>query len=213
MSMAVVQFEISMRIVTIVAPVAMYFMLLGLLNTRRNPQLLTGLQDFAMMTVVMSPLALQPVVYYLGSGLGVILASAAVLVGGVFLLAPRGRSWVIYNLPLKRTQAIVLDSLEAIGLPSQATPAGVELPQGLGLVQFDSFPFLRNCSLRLVDGQAEIWNDFEVALARRLSEVEVEATPLAVTLLLLATGMIVAPMVLMINHAPQIVRILSDLLQ
>ena len=39
--------DMSMRIVTVVMPVAVYFLILGLLNSRRHPQLLTGRRDFA----------------------------------------------------------------------------------------------------------------------------------------------------------------------
>lgn len=207
------QLDISMRVVTVIGPVAMYFLLLGLLNTRRNPQLLTGRQDFAMLMVAMSPLALQPMVHYLGGGTSVVFACTILLIGVVWLLAPRGRTWVIYNLPLKQGQELILKALESVGQTGRLTAGGVELPDRKGIVQIDSFPLLRNVSLRLTDGSDEIWRAFEENLSGRLEKIEAQVSPMAVSLLLIATGMIVAPMVLMIHHGPEIVRILSDLLQ
>ncbi len=202
-----------MRVVTTIGPIALYFMLLGLLNTRQNPQMLTGRQDFAMLLVAISPLALQPMVYYLGGGAAMVAACAIIIFGAIWLLAPRGRTFVIYNLPRKQGLDIILRSLESIGLDAKVTPRGVELSDDKGIVQIDSFPLLRNISLRLTAGCDETWAAFEENLAGRLARIEAPASPMAVTLLLIATGMIVAPTVLMIHHAPEIVRILTDLLQ
>lgn len=207
------QLDISMRVVTIVGPIALYFMLLGLLNTRRNPQMLTGRQDFAMLLVAISPLALQPMVHYLGGGTAVVVGCAIMIIGTIWRLSPRGRTFVIYNLPRQQGLEIVLKSLESIGFQGKLTPRGIELPQDKGIVHIDSFPLLRNFSLRLTGGCAETWGAFEENLAHRLGKIQATPTPMAVTLLLIATGMIIAPTVLMIHHAPEIVRILTDLLQ
>lgn len=207
------QLDISMRVVTIIGPIALYFMLLGLLNTRLNPQMLTGRQDFSMLLIAISPLVLQPMVYYLGGGSAMVVACAILIFGAIWLLSPRGRTFVIYNLPRKQGIDIVLKSLDSIGLEGKLTARGIELPQGKGIVHIDSFLMLRNFSLKLTGGCGETWEAFEENMAERLGKIETPASPMAVTLLLIATGMIVAPMVLMIHHAPEIVRILTDLLQ
>lgn len=216
------QTVVSLRIATIMAPVALYFLLLGLLNTRRCPQFLSGRQDFAMLMVALSPLALGPIMYYFGGGAVTLLVAAAVLAGGIFYLAPRGRTWVIYNLTLDDGCRAILDVLDDMGETARQSGSRIEigLPtprlrqagDGRAVIEISSFPVLRNISLKLVGGSEDFWRDFEARLAERLERLNVEPSPMAVTLLLVATAMIVAPTALMVHHAPEIVRILTDLL-
>ncbi len=203
--------ETSLRIATVVVPVSLYFLLLGLLNSRRHPQLLSGRQDFALLMVALSPLAFGPAMHYLNGGLWMVPACVVLLIGGIWALAPRGRAWVIYNLPLSSARQTVIDAFEAMGRCSRNTPRGVEVEQGRAFVEFSSFPLLRNVSLRLVGGDEDLWRTFESHLSLRLKSIETVPSPMAVSLLLVATAMIVAPMALMVHHAPEIVRILTDL--
>ncbi len=203
--------ETSLRIATVVVPVSLYFLLLGLLNSRRHPQLLSGRQDFALLMVALSPLAFGPAMHYLNGGLWMVPACVVLLIGGIWALAPRGRVWVIYNLPLSSARQTVIDAFEAMGRCSCNTVRGVEVEQGKAFVEFSSFPLLRNVSLRLVGGDEDLWRTFESHLSLRLKSIETTPSPMAVSLLLIATAMIVAPMALMVHHAPEIVRILTDL--
>jgi hypothetical protein len=185
---------------------------LGFLNTRQRPQLLTGRQDFALLMLALSPLVLAPLAHWLGGGLRTALLCAGVLTAAVWLLAPRGRTWVVYNLSLPRARQAVLETLRSMGLTPQETDRGVELEGEPGAVEIENFPILRNVSLRLQGGRELLWNAFSERLSDRLRDTEVEPSPTAVALLLVATAMIVAPLALMVHHAPEIVRIVTDLL-
>jgi hypothetical protein len=207
------QIEASLRIVTSVAPVALYFLLLGLLNTRRHPQLLSGRQDSALLTLAISPLIIAPVIHWLGGGLHTALACGLLLAGGVWLLSPRGRTWVIYNLPASNVRRTVQRILTSLGVATKPTGAGLAFENSDGGVDISHFPILRNVTLRLSGGDEELWAAFEAKLHAQLLRVESEPSPMAVTLLLVATAMIVAPLTLMVHHAPEIVRLLTDLLQ
>ncbi|MGB2822184.1 MAG: hypothetical protein WBF17_14465, partial [Phycisphaerae bacterium] len=57
---------VSLRIATVVVPVALYFLVLGLLNSRPRPQLLRGRRDFALLIVALSPLFVLPVLHWAG---------------------------------------------------------------------------------------------------------------------------------------------------
>lgn len=202
--------EASFRIATIVVPVAMYFLLLGLLNTRRCPQLLTGRQDFALLTVALSPLLLQPAVAIFGGGAQAALIAAGAIGLSIWLLAPRGHNWVIYNISLSDARKLVTRSLIDAGLDPQ--DLGRRLDCGGGtFLELSSFPALRNVSLRCLGGTDETWQAFAHALHGRLERREVVPSPMAVALLLVATAMIVAPLVMMAQEAPEIVRMLADL--
>ena len=207
------QIETSLRIVTSVAPVALYFLLLGLLNTRRHPQLLTGRQDSALLTLALSPLAVAPVIHWLGGGLPTALACGVILAGGVWLLSPRGRTWVIYNLPASNVRRSARHILTSMGIATRPTDAGLRFDEGDGRIDISHFPILRNVTLRLSGSREELWRQFETRLHDQLQHVETEPSPMAVSLLLVATAMIVAPLALMVHHAPEIVRLLTDLLQ
>ncbi len=202
----------TFRITTVVAPVAVYFLILGLLNTRRRPQLLTGRTDFFLLVVALSPLLMIPAVGVLGlSTLGTLLAAAAV--GAVvYFLAPRGRTWVIYNLPPRRARQAVLAALRRIGMDADEQGGRIRLPAG-GSLELGGFALLRNVSIRMDRADAGVSREFEAALARELGGVDVEPSPAAVALLLVATAMLVAPMALVAHEAPEIVRFLGDLLQ
>ncbi|MBN1942797.1 MAG: hypothetical protein JW849_05825 [Phycisphaerae bacterium] len=206
------QIETSLRIVTTVAPVALYFLLLGLLNTRRHPQMLSGRQDSALLTLALSPLAIAPVIHWFGGGLPTALACGAALAGGVWMLSPRGRTWVIYNLPASNVRRTAGQILRAMGAATHPTYAGLRLEESDGRLDISHFPLLRNVTLRLSGGNEALWREFETRLHDHLQRVESEPAPMAVTLLLLATAMFIAPLALMVHHAPEIVRLLNDLL-
>jgi hypothetical protein len=99
-----------------------------------------------------------------------------------------------------------------MGFSVRPNENSVEVTGHDAVVDMSSFPVLRNVSLRLRGGDESLWRGFEEHLTSQLHEMESEPSPMAVSLLLVATAMIVAPLVFMIHQAPEIVRILTDLL-
>jgi len=206
------QLSTTLRVATIVVPVALYFLLLGLLNTRRHPQMLSARQDFALLLLALCPLVFQPVMLYFGGGMITMISCAGVMGLGVYLLAPRGKTWVIYNIPFKKARDTIASVLEDMGHSPIRTHRGVDIDSGFGCVEIGSFPILRNISLRLVGGDNEMWGKFENNLSAYVSKIEAPPSPMAVSLLMVATCVIIAPMMLMVHHAPEIVRLLTNLL-
>jgi len=131
---------------------------------------------------------------------------------GVYLLSPHGKAWVIYNIPFKKGRDTIVTVLEDMGHSPIRTRRGVDVDSGLASVEIGSFPILRNISLKLVGGDNEMWDKFENNLSARTNKIEAPPSPMAVSLLLVATLVIIAPMTLMAQHAPEIVRILTNLL-
>ncbi|MDY6914380.1 MAG: hypothetical protein SVT52_07995 [Planctomycetota bacterium] len=207
--LSVEQFGGSAGIATMVVPVAVYFLILGLLNSRRHPQLLTSRRDFAMLLAALSPLFVLPAV---GHSPTTLLAVAATLAGAIVLLAPRGKSWVIYNMPPAQARNCIARSLRAIGLQPKSRPDGFDIEHDSAFVRISGFWLVRNVSVRLVGGSEELAGRFQASLAKTLSQVRAETTPMAVSLLLVATAMMVAPLALMAHRVPEIVRLLTDLL-
>jgi hypothetical protein len=118
---------------------------------------------------------------------------------------------VIYNLPLDIARGVISSALLDAGLRPTLTGRGIEVGDA-AWVELSSFPALRNVSLRCVGGEDAAWQRFEHALHERIEAMDVEPSPMAVALLLVATAMIVTPMILMAHQAPEIVRLLTDLL-
>ena len=209
-ALGIEQINVSLRIATVVAPIALYFFLLGYLNTRNRPQLLTGRQDFALLTIALSPLAISPLLHYLDGGALTLLTIATLVVLAILVFSPRGRTCVIYNLTCEQARSTIVETLARMGHSASITPNGVDLKDGK-IVEVTTFPFLRNVTLRLLGGEDAFWMDFENRLHDRLRRVTTEPRPMAVSLLLVATAMIVAPLVLVVEHVPEIVRILTDM--
>jgi len=202
----------SLHVAAIVVPVAMYFLILGLLNSRRHPQLLTGRRDFALLFGALSPLFLVPAVSYLGaSPLGTLIVIAAVA-AGVALVLPRRHAWVIYNLPAEGAVDTIGAALREANLNPTATGRGFRLREDNAFLEITAFPLLNNVSLRLRTADESLAQRVEASLANRLAETRTDTSPMAVSLLLVATAMIVAPLAMVAPRVPEIVRLLTGLL-
>ena len=208
------QSAFALDFTTVAVPVAVYFLILGLLNSRAHPQLLTARRDFALLVGALSPLFLLPLFPYVltfAAGLLVTL----VLLAGVCVLVPRRRSWVIYNLLPSQGSLIVEPTLRDMHL--RITPrgrVGFDLPEQHATVEVSAFPLLRNVSIRL-RGEGDLstlTKRFERKLGEELASVRTEPSPMAVGLLLVGTAMLVAPLAMVAHRADEIVRILTDLL-
>ena len=212
MVLASEQLDVSLRIAAVTAPVAIYFLVLGLLNSRRTPQVLTGRQDFILMIAALLPAILLPGLEWAGLSLGWSVGVTAVLVAAIALVAPRGPNWVVYNLPLDQARDAVAETLRAMDLSFTRTEEGFSIDQPAAKVRLGGFALLRNVSIRL-EGDHDLARRFETQFARTLGASSAQTTPMAMALLLVATGMLVTPLALLAHRVPEIVRILTDLLQ
>lgn len=202
----------SIRIATVVVPVALYFLILGLLNSRPHPQMLRARRDFALLLIALCPLFALPVVWWAQSAyLGVALVSGAVGLA-IALLAPPGPSWVIYNITPAEAARAVAGALRAAGLDFRREGRRFLLAPGQGAVHVSDFPLLRNVSVRMTHVSEDDRRRFEAALAVRMGSVAAETAPMAMALLLVAAAMLVAPLALIAPRAGEIVRILSGML-
>jgi hypothetical protein len=199
-----------MGIAAVVAPVALYFLVLGLLNSRAHPQLLSGRMDFAILTIAISPLLLLPMLNWLGLSPAFAAAAIAVVGGGALVLVPRGQTWVLYNVQGEQARTAVASALRRMGLEAQFQ-GGAYLLDG-ARVLVSGFSPLRNATIRLLGGDKTLARRFERALWDVLRGYEVQASPMAVSLLLVAVAMLVAPLALVAHRVPEIVRLLTDLI-
>lgn len=203
----------SLRVTVVVLPVAFYFLILGLLNSRRHPQLLPAKRDFALLVGAFCPLFVLPLAEHLARWPIVGLVAAGALVACIMALAPRGPSWVIYNLRPELTQRAISRALDRLSLTFQVYGGVFYVQNGQAIIQVRAFPLLNNVSVRLKPASRKLAARFERALGQTLATEPAQTSPATAALLLVATAMMVVPVTLVAGRAGEIVRIITDLIK
>jgi hypothetical protein len=96
-------------------------------------------------------------------------------------------------------------------MPFRREGSTFELTGLASAVNLSAFPLLRNVSVRLVGADEATAGLFEARLAGRLGAIPTETAPTTMALLLVAAGMLVAPLALVAPQAGEIVRILTGM--
>jgi hypothetical protein len=208
------QLALSLQIALVAVPVAVYFLVLGLLNSQNRPQVLSGRLDFALLIAAFSPLCVVPLLNCVGASVLTVLAALAVVAGLIAVLAPRPHeTWVLYNISKERVLRCVERALDASGIACVRQGDRITLQDG-PVISMASFPLLRNVSIHVSGGKQRLGElrRFEAELARSVGRIEVAPSPMAVSFVLISTAMIVAPLILMADRVPEMVRILTDLM-
>jgi hypothetical protein len=212
MILSTVQSGIPLQVAAVVAPVALYFMVLGLLNTRSRPQMLSGRLDLAMLVGALSPLVVCPLMSWAGPSQWAMAAAAGGVVAAIWLLSPAGASWVIYNITPAEALDAVAKALDRAGLACRRRQGEQTFLLPGGQVELGSFPLLRNVTVRVTGCDWQTVHTFERALAGQIELLSAQTTPMAMAMLLVATTMLVAPLAMVAPRAVEIVRILTGLL-
>lgn len=178
-----------------VAPLALYGLMLGVMNVSRRPCLISGTRDFAALAialmglVIIGPMELllpDAAANQLGSYGYVWLLMLAFYALSVLFLALIARpKLVVYNISLQELRE-TLEQLAA-ELDEEHSWAGDNLVlPNLGVqLHLDNFPPLRNVTLcSSGDRQSYLgWRTLEQELAERLHSVQVPANPWGVSLI------------------------------
>ena len=206
-------FGTQMHLATVVAPVAAYFLILGLLNSRKHPQLITGRQDIVLLAVALSPALILPLADCLGgAALAMLAAALAALAVGALARGTSGGSYVVYNLTHKQAQQALERALSRMGIRSDCQGRRINLPDHDAYLEVSSFALLRNVSIRMRQGNPQLCRRLAAQLGDVLGGIEAQTSSMAVGLLIVATALLLTPLVTVVHRAPEIVRILTDLL-
>jgi nitrate reductase NapE component len=213
--MLALEMNLPVQAALVVIPAAVYFMLLGLVNSRPNPQLVSGRTDFIVLNAAFFPLAAICVLNVLGASVWMLLAVAGALAAAVALTAPaRTGNWVIYNVALPEALRAAERALRGMGEPFDRQGRRLVLRNRNLALRFSSVPLLRNVAIS-TDGDVlkQVCRDFEYAFGAQLAGIRAAPTTMAVTFLLLASALLVAPLGLLANRMPEMVRLLTDLVK
>ena len=203
-------FGASVRVATVMAPVAGYFFVIGLLNTRRRPQILTGRLDFSLLMLALCPGFVLPVLESLGLTLPGATAVMVVIAAGVWLLGPVGRSWVVYNLSPRQADRVLRGAMDALGWRYSITSEGYSVEEHDIRLRVSGFWVLHNVSVHLVGGSDGLSGDFARELGLTVARTSARRRAMAMAMLLVSIGMLVAPLALAAHRVPEIVRLLAD---
>ncbi len=203
----------SVRVATVIVPVAGYFFILGLLNTRRRPQILTGRLDFSLLMLALCPGFVLPMLERFGLTPAGAMAAMGVLAAGVWLVGPGGRSWVVYNLSPRQADRVLRTAMDAMGWRYRATVEGYCIEDHDVSLRVSGFWILRNVSVHLTGGSRELCRGFARELGAAVARTSARTQAMAVAMLLVAMGMLVAPLAMVAHRVPEIVRLLADFWQ
>ncbi|MCK4625773.1 MAG: hypothetical protein KAV00_10715 [Phycisphaerae bacterium] len=209
------QMSLTIQVAVIVAPVAVYFLLLGLLNSQPNPQIISARSDFILLNAAFAPVFCVPVLNYFAASVWAIPAVIGMLLAGAVALAPRRASnWVVYNITLPAALRAAERSLMAMGEPFDRRNRSILLKGKDLVLKFSAMPLLRNVSISVEgDDATDFGKKFEGLITAQLEGIPTVATPMAVTFLLIATAMLITPVGLLADRMPEMVRIITDLIR
>jgi hypothetical protein len=135
-----------------IAPIALYFLTLGLINSHARPWIITSRADFLLLSGVLAPLMFWPVpmLSRLGSWWALAAGGGLAAMLFVWLLRKAGDGLVIYNISEARCARLVEQSLHRLGWVGrwEGDLCWQERDDGMRL-SLRSFLLLRNVSLHV----------------------------------------------------------------
>ncbi len=168
-------------------PLGVYLMVVGTVNLRRRPMLVSGTSDFAAITIALSGLVVAgPMELFMpevalaqfGPYIWLLLISFYVLCVALIVLLARPRL-VVYNVSMRQLRPLLTEVAQ--GLDAEARWAGDSLAMpGLGVqLHLEPFATMRNVSLLAVGRHQDLngWAHLSAALRENLSKIEVRANP------------------------------------
>lgn len=209
------QIGIAYQVAAVVAPLVAYFFFLGLLNSQKTPQIISARTDFIVLNVAFFPALFMPVLNYIGASVPTLLIVLAGVIVVVMVLAPaRKGNWVIYNITLPEALRAAGRALQAMGEGFEHRGRRITLRRSDVIITFASMPLLRNVSVSVKGADVKTFHEkFEPMFTEQLTAITTTASPMAVTFLLIATAMMVAPLGFLADRVPEMVRLISDLLR
>ena len=139
--------SLSMQAAALLVPPAVYFFLLGLLNSQPRPQLIGGRTDFVLLNAAFLPVFVLPVLSWLAVSAWTVSGAIAAVLAGAAMLAPRGAHWVVYNISLPEAVRAAERALQAMGRPFRREGRRLRLTDANLSLRVASVALLRNVSV------------------------------------------------------------------
>ncbi|HVP10380.1 MAG TPA: hypothetical protein VMV94_04235 [Phycisphaerae bacterium] len=199
-----------------VAPVALYFLALGLVNSHSRPYLISRRADFVALTSVLVPILLWPVPGFVHSGYWWVLLIAAGLAAATFawMLPKTDDGFVIYNITESRCMRLLDDALTATGLSGSWESKTWRSDCGTMAIHVRGFALLRNVTLHIEKTgprAARLYPTLAAQLQHRLSNVAQLPSTMGAGLVLVGLALMILPMWTVSRHIDDLVDAMSHL--
>jgi hypothetical protein len=198
-----------------VAPIALYFLTLGLVNSHSRPCLVTARADFVALTGVLVPVLLWPVPSLAHGRLIWMLAAAFLLAACMFvyMLSKRHAGFVLYNVAEHRCVKLLEDSLAALAIRGTWNGSVWQSIDGRLTIHLRSFALLRNVSLNIEtdDDPIALTCALEAQLTRRFGQIAQLPSTMGACLVMLGVVLMILPMWMMGRHIHDLVDAMSHL--
>jgi len=199
-------------------PLAIYFIILGLLNSQPRPRLLSCRADFVALTVVFLPVLLWPVPFLATHGwwwlLG--LGVACVAVSFRCLLPRSDAGWVIYHTTEGDARAMVQHAVRRLGLDSRWTGRRLDIPDAAATMRLSPFPWLGSVSIHLhgLDGRPDphLVVQIQEQLQRQLDRRSLLPSVVGTCLVVVGVVLWLVPLWMMFRHMDAIVDVVESFL-
>ena len=209
---------LTLKVIGTIAPIAIYFLTLGVINSQASPRLVSGRWDFIILTGMFLPALFWPL-GSLSSSIGWKAVLVLILPGVLALrsmLPHPWKHWVIYNADTQRAVESVRRAIEALGWTFQqesetlfAVPdlhMKIEVA-GLGLLNAVNLHIRTDAKTPEEVEVASLIGAVEAALGR----YQLLPTAAGLFLVLIGAGLMIVPMWLMTRHMRDIVEAIERL--
>jgi len=200
-----------------IAPPALYFVMLGLVNSQGRCHVISGRSDWLALMLVFFPVLIWPTLWLmeLGRWLLVLLLSAGWAVFLWLSTPDELASLVIYNTTRCRCRRAVQRTLAGLNVPFREDRGTLILPQQDVRIKFNSVTVLRNVTLHFEGPLYQhrvLLERIRGELAARLARIQTTPGLSAPCLLLAGTVMLLIPLSMMVQNIDVFVQLVTDLL-
>ncbi len=142
---------VVLQLLVNLGPPALYFIVLGLVNSQRHPRLLSSRADFITLTVVFLPVLLWPVPFLVSHGLWWLLGLGIFTVAAAFwsLLPAPTAGWVIYHTSESEVRVMLRQAVRRLCWNSRWGDEQVDLPDARLRLRWSVFPWFGSVSIHI----------------------------------------------------------------
>jgi len=213
----------SLHLTIALGPLAIYLLVVGLMNVSTRPVMTTGTRDVAALAIglsglfVVGPMELffpEAALEVFGAGVWLMMIALYALIVTLILLVMRPRL-VIYNVPVERLKPLLADVAESIDPAARMAGDALFLPN-LGVqLQVDTSSSMKTVQLISVGPRQSHpgWRRLERMLRTRLSAETVSPNPWAAAYLAFAMLIIVGTTYSLVQNRQHVARAWHEMLR